>query len=234
MKRLFSVLNNENGSPMVIVVLVLALLTVIGLSVLNTTSVETQIAGHHRRHKMTFYGADGGTEIACELLEQNIGCSADGFTDNTGGNGAVIGLDPVPAAFPFPCPDANNAMPGVMVKDRFFYQNSQRLKGAEFIDIDPTGGSDISDLFYPANMSDACVNGNWPHTRLTVGEDATVYAKGSAIQQLAGYEGKGKGAAGGGGHIFYTIFSQRVENGEDVTIRIGWRHAIGQEGGCNY
>jgi hypothetical protein len=229
MKRLFSVLNNENGSPLVIVVLVLVLLTLIGLSVLNTTSVETQIAGHHRRHKVTFYGADGGTEVACELLEQNIGCSADGFTDNTGGNGAVIGLDPVPAAFP--CPDANNTMKGVRVNNLFFYQNSTRTEVAPNIDsgVNP---SDFSDIFYPANMSDAC--GDWPHTRLTVGEDSTVYAKGSAIQQLAGYEGKGKGAAGGGGHIFYTIFSERVENGDDVTISIGWRHAIGQEGGCNY
>lgn len=220
MKRLFSVLNNENGSPLVIVVLVLVLLTVIGLSVLNTTSVETQIAGHHRRHKMTFYGADGGTEVACELLEQNIGCSADGFADNVGGGRALIGL-PVPATFP--CPDPNNDWPAVMVNNRFFYQNPSP--------VEPTTIAS-SDLFYPANMTDACPN--WPHTKLTVGEDETVYAKGSAIQQLAGYEGKGKGAAGGGGHIFYTIFSQRVENGADATISIGWRHAIGQEGGCNY
>lgn len=221
MKKLFGVLNNEKGSPLVIVVLILVLLTVIGLSVLNTTSVETQIAGHHRRHKMTFYGADGGTEVAFELLEQNLGCPT-GFTDNTGGSGAVIGLDPVPAT-PFPCPDALNNMRGVMVNTLNFYQNPSP--------DEPTTIAS-SDLFYPANMSDAC--GNWPHTKLTVGEDATVFAQGSAIQQMAGYEGKGKGAGGGGGNIFYTLFSQRVENGDDVTIGIGWRHAIGQEGGCNY
>ena len=121
MKKLSSVLNNENGSPLVIVVLILVLLTVIGLSILNTTSVETQIAGHHRRHKITFYGADGGTEVASELLEQNLGCPT-GFTDNTGGSGAVIGIDPVPAT-PFPCPDALNIMQGVMVNTLNFYQN---------------------------------------------------------------------------------------------------------------
>lgn len=221
MKRVFRILNNENGSPLVIVVLILVLLTLIGLSVLNTTSVETEVAGHHRRHKMTFYGADGGTEIACELLEQNIGCPT-GFTDNTAGSGALIGIDPVPAT-PFPCPDENNIMRGILVNTLNFYQNPS-----------PDAPTDIasSDLFYPANMSDACAD--WPNTRLTVGEDMTVYAQGSAIQMAAGYEGKGKGAGGGGGSIFYTMFSQRVEDGDDVTISIGWRHAIGQEGGCNY
>jgi hypothetical protein len=221
MKRFFSILNNENGSPLVVVVLILVLLTLIGLAVLNTTSVETEMAGHHRRHKMTFYGADGGTEVVCELLEQNIGC-AMGFTDNTGGMGALIGIDPVPAT-PFPCPDDNNIFPGVLVNTLNFYQNPTANE--------PTTIA-ASDLFYPANMSDACTD--WPHTKLTVGEDTTVYAQGSAIQMLAGYEGKGKGAGGGGGNIFYTLFSQRVEDGDDVTIGIGWRHAIGQEGGCNY
>ena len=91
MKKLVSVLNNENGSPLVIVVLILVLLTLIGLSVLNTTTVETEIAAHDRRHKMTFYGADGGTEVVSELLEQNLGCPT-GFTDNTGGSGAVSGV----------------------------------------------------------------------------------------------------------------------------------------------
>ena len=188
MKRLFSVLNNENGSPLVIVVLVLALLTVIGLSILNTTSVETQIAGHHRRHKMTFYGADGGTEVVSELLEQNIGCPT-GFTDNTGGSGAVIGLTPVPAVFP--CPDALNNMQGVMVNNLNFYQNPSP---------DAPTTIALSDLFYPANMTDGC--GNWPHTKLTVGEDATVFAQGAAIQMVAGYEGKGKGSGGVGGIFF--------------------------------
>jgi hypothetical protein len=223
MKKLFSVLNNEKGSPLVIVVLVLALLTVIGLSVLNTTSVETQIAGHHRRHKMTFYGADGGTEIACELLEQNIACAADGFTDNTGGNGAVIGLDPVPAVFP--CPDAANNMRGVRVNDLHlhFYQNPSP---------DPPTDFASSDLFYPANMTDVC--GNWPHTKLTVGVTSTEHAEGAGLPMMAGYESPGKSSAGKGTLKFYNMFSQRVENGDDVTIRIGWRHVIGTLGGCNY
>lgn len=220
MKRLICILNNEKGSPLVIVLLVLVLLTLIGMSLINTTSVEQEMAGEHRRHKMTFYGADGGTEIACELLEQNIGCPT-GFTDNTGGNGAVIGIDPVPA-MPWTCPDDANTMQGVLVNDLSFWENVTASEPAD---------SASSDLFYPANWTDAC--SGWPHTNLTVGGN-TVLATGSSIQMVSGYEGKGKGSGGGGGHIIYTIFSRRIESTDDLTIRIRWRHAIGQEGGCNY
>ncbi|MBW1851850.1 MAG: hypothetical protein JRJ15_10540 [Deltaproteobacteria bacterium] len=196
MKRLSSILSNERGSPLVIVLLVLVLLTLIGRAAINISSVETEMAGQHRRHKMTFYGADGGTEIACELVEQNIGCPT-GFTDNTAGNGAVIGISPVPA-MPFGCPDAIGDMQGAFVN---------------------------------TNWTDAC--SGWPHTLLTAGGN-TVFAEGSAIQQNAGYEGKGKGSGGGGGQIIYNIFSRRIEDADDFTISIRWRHAIGQEGGCNY
>ena len=180
MKRLSSILSNERGSPLVIVLLVLVLLTLIGRAAINTSSVETEMAGQHRRHKMTFYGADGGTEIACELVEQNIGCPT-GFTDNTAGNGAVIGISPVPA-MPFGCPDAIGNMQGVFVNTLNFWENTAAVEP-------PDAAS--SDLLYPANWTDAC--SGWPHTLLTAGGN-TVFAEGSAIQQNAGYEGKGKGS----------------------------------------
>lgn len=51
---------NEEGSVMVIVVLIMVALTTIGISVMNTTTIEIQIAGNEKFHKMAFQNADSG------------------------------------------------------------------------------------------------------------------------------------------------------------------------------
>jgi hypothetical protein len=78
-------MNNEKGSLMVIAIVILMLLTLIGIAITTTASLEMQIASNDRLHKMAFYAADGGIDIGAELLEQNLGCSG-GFT-------ATIGVD---------------------------------------------------------------------------------------------------------------------------------------------
>ena len=66
--------NTENGSITVLALILLALLTLLGISATMTSSIEVQIAGNDDRHKMALYEADGGTEVGFELLEQNIAC----------------------------------------------------------------------------------------------------------------------------------------------------------------
>ncbi|SPD76287.1 PilX [uncultured Desulfobacterium sp.] len=188
-KTLLSILNNEDGSPVVVVLLLMVLLTVIGIAVINTSSIDQEMSGQHRRHKVAFYGADGGTQVACEVLEQNIACI-------TGFSTAVIG--------------------SVTVNDLNFWLNTSA--------VEPTSAA-TSDFYYPTISS--------PHTLLTAGGN-TVFAEGSAIQQNAGYESKGRGSAGGGGLIMYDVFSRRIETSEESTIHVRWRHAIGQQGSCNY
>ena len=79
-------LKEEDGSVLVIALILLVLLTVIGISASTTSEVELQIAGNEKFHKMAFYAADGGTETGIELIEQNI--ETRGFTANPvpGGN----------------------------------------------------------------------------------------------------------------------------------------------------
>jgi len=92
MNRPFTnIAGNENGSLILIVVVVLMMLTVIGISITTTASIELQIAGNNKLHKNAFYNADGATDVAAELTEQNIGCMS-GFTANDGSD-AVIGDD---------------------------------------------------------------------------------------------------------------------------------------------
>ena len=85
------------------------------------------------------------------------------------------------------------------------------------------------DAFFPANYPTGS-----SHTNLRFGGVAQA-TKGSGFQMIAGYEGKGKGAAGGGASIMYDVYSQGVEtNNAQTTVDVKWLHVIGQEGDCIY
>lgn len=75
------------------------------------------------------------------------------------------------------------------------------------------------DAYFPNNYT-----ANNPHTNLTITGNAML-STGSALQMCAGYEGIGKGSAGGGGHTAYDIWSRYngISN-SDATIRLQWRH----------
>jgi hypothetical protein len=60
MKVCLKTVRNENGSAILVVVFVLAILTIIGISASNTTDVELNIAGNDRSYRTAFYGADSG------------------------------------------------------------------------------------------------------------------------------------------------------------------------------
>lgn len=64
--------SGEEGSALIIVLIVLMVLTLLGQIATRTTYTEMKIATNDRRHRVTFYDADGATELATELLEQNI------------------------------------------------------------------------------------------------------------------------------------------------------------------
>ena len=77
------------------------------------------------------------------------------------------------------------------------------------------------DAYLPKNYG-----GNGPHTNLTVGGNPEL-STGSAIQMAAGYEGTGKGAAGGGGEIVYDIWSQHIGVANSkAMIFLQWIHDI--------
>jgi len=78
------ILKDETGSVMVIALLMLALLTIIGISSSTTSQIEIQIAGNDRFHKIAFYNADSGVYTAPKLISS---CIDDGSAQgiNTGG-----------------------------------------------------------------------------------------------------------------------------------------------------
>ena len=201
MKRRWCQMNNSNGGVTIAALLILAVLTIIGISSISTSNVEEQIATNDKVHKMAFYAADGGSELGTELLELNIACASGFTTDN------------------LPVTD------DITVVDRDFWMQAD----------EPKDGSD-NVIPYPSNTErDVLINNAaGTNTNLSI-FGATAFGVGGAIEMAAGYEGKGKGAAGGGVSLLYQIFSQHLGLADsESVVAIEWRHNIGSEGTCMY
>jgi Tfp pilus assembly protein PilX len=192
---------------------VMLLIFFLGMSALNTTTVELQISGNDKINKQTFYQADGGIELGSRMVEENIACPT-GFAASTIDNGNIV------------------------VRSQAFWQASAAaltdptLVAPDFGDADNDGVDDNGDVlddraFYYTPSSGVITN--------FIIAGTTQYNPGSAIQMTSGYEGKGKGAAAGGAAINFDIIAQGRGAQRSVSeLEIIWRHAIGQEGECNY
>jgi len=213
-KKYKALADNENGSALIFSLLILAVLTIIGVSSITTSTIEIKIASNDKVYKQSFYEADGGTEVGRELLEQNIAC-ATGFPNDD----FYIGT----------------ATPYLKVNKKDFYLNTDEPSG-DYPSSDIVSDPETHwDFYYPdTDKNDGGENFNLPHTKVKAFGN-TELSTGSAIQMIAGYEGKGKGAAGGGATIVYDLYSRHQGNqNSQITIMINYRHIIGQEGDCNY
>jgi Tfp pilus assembly protein PilX len=62
------ILNNQDGSVLVLALILLVLLTLMGLSTINTSTTEVKIADNEKRHKIGLYAADAGIEAGRAAL----------------------------------------------------------------------------------------------------------------------------------------------------------------------
>ncbi len=119
---------------------------------------------------------------------------------------------------------SSNATHGIYADTLNFWQNPVNATTTK-----PAAGD--RDFCYPSDICDGIDIGV---TSLSVGSE-TAYSTGAAIQQHAGYEGKGKGAAGSGAYLLYDVFSRYRQSADsEASVRLEWRHNIGQEGTCYY
>ncbi len=68
MKPLVKILGNEEGSMIVMVILILVIVTILGFSATRTSVLEQQIATNDQLHKISFYAAESGAYSASKLL----------------------------------------------------------------------------------------------------------------------------------------------------------------------
>ncbi|MEA3359636.1 MAG: pilus assembly PilX N-terminal domain-containing protein [Thermodesulfobacteriota bacterium] len=209
MKRLLATLNNEQGSVLVLSILILALLSLVGIAAITTSTIENKIAGNEKFYKIAFYEAEGGTELGAELIEENICCPA-GFSSH------IIGSKPQKVRI---INDDANVNPSPV--PLAFWQNE--LTSSLIPD------DDNRHVYFPSNYT-----GLAPHTNITF-SGVTRLSTGSPLQMAAGYEGVGKGAGGGGMHILYEIYSQhKGKHNSKSVIMTRWRHVVGKEGACKH
>jgi len=68
MKTFFDQAKKEEGSVLIVALLILVLLTIIGIAATRTGEIELQISGNEKIHKMIFYAADAGIEVGRAVL----------------------------------------------------------------------------------------------------------------------------------------------------------------------
>ncbi len=184
-------------------------LTIIGIAANRNTSIELQIAGNDRTQKESFYEADGATELAQEVLEQNIACLffPAGHGGAPGGGAYLAGY-------------GNDRSYDIIV------DNDSLDFWRYFAPIDiPT--EDAWHFTFPAEAG-------VPKTRFTVG-GSTKLTTGAAIQMAAGYEGRGKGIGTGGVTLVYEIYANHYgRNNSESLIYVEYSHVIPGGGECNY
>lgn len=212
---------NEEGFVLILSLLILVVLTIIGITATSTTTLELQIAGNDKIAGETFHKADGAIEAGIEILEQNIVCPS--------------GFSAAPAGFDSGDPDTSFSIAGIDIYDNLFY--------LDVIKDDVAGAAATQSLYAlpsdtvrsvripdnPSNRTDTA-----PHTNIAA-FGATRFIAGNAIQMAAGYEGRGKGLAGGGGEIVYEVHAQHTgRTNSATTLAIEWRHIITGLVGCQY
>jgi Tfp pilus assembly protein PilX len=70
MRTVFSTLNNQNGSVIVVAMIILALLTILGVSSTNTSTLEVRIATNSQDYQLDFYVADSGWKDGAMWIEE--------------------------------------------------------------------------------------------------------------------------------------------------------------------
>lgn len=138
------ILNDQNGSALIIAIMFLLMVTIIGIAAMNTSTTEVQIATNDNLHKLTFYEADGGTEIGQEMIEINFPCWV-GFPSSVTTIGDVVIDEPAiwtnndePSAdypsdserdFHYPAYSAGDSVPHTNVR---IFGGLEGLKGGAF------------------------------------------------------------------------------------------------------
>ena len=213
-RQLIDTFANQHGSVINVALLILILIFLIGIGLNKISTTDIKIAGNMKTNTTTFYEADAGLDAASELVELNVVCPK-GFGDTKDDSDPT----PLPAGWV-------NIEGSFMVTDNWFWLRETADEPAGNPDQDDEGALDEDIVaYYPADY-EGDQEPDRPHTNISIGS-RTRYARGSAIQMAAGYEGLGKGAAGGGGSIVFDIYATSYgERNSESHHYIQWVHLI--------
>jgi type IV pilus assembly protein PilX len=72
MKKVIRAFHGEQGSALIITIMVLALLSIVAFSSVRSSTTEVQIAGNELQHQKYFFTAEAGIDHAVKLLERHF------------------------------------------------------------------------------------------------------------------------------------------------------------------
>ncbi len=75
-------LQDESGAVLIITVIILLLVTLIGISGINTASTDIQITGNYRIHQLNLVSADAAVNRAKSLIAYNQASLSDSWVNN--------------------------------------------------------------------------------------------------------------------------------------------------------
>ncbi|PHR29007.1 MAG: hypothetical protein COA36_04825 [Desulfotalea sp.] len=225
MKHALIIFEDEKGFVLVLAMIIMLILTVMGISITRMSTIELQIAGNDRRVKHAFYKADGGTEVAIELLEENFSCPV-GFNKPAG----------------FDSDDATTSSYLQIVGVDLFDANFSKDKNMSGLAVDSTKPAPVTSADVPTDSYRTLRIPDDPskhddiesHTNVAI-YGTTDFAEGSALQMSSAYHGMGFSVAGGGGIKNMDVLAQYDGVVNSIAkIFLEYVHLIGLEGECNY
>lgn len=72
MKKAIRAIRGEQGSALIVTIMVLALLSIVAFSSVRSSTTEMQIAGNELQHQKYFFTAEAGIDHAAKLLEEHF------------------------------------------------------------------------------------------------------------------------------------------------------------------
>lgn len=98
MKSFYDQVNDEQGSALVVALVILAAVTVIGIAASTTSEIEIQVAGNERDHKTAFYAAEAARSYVAATTAlygpANTTLAAGRFFPNNGDPSETVPLAP--------------------------------------------------------------------------------------------------------------------------------------------
>lgn len=195
---------SDHGAALIFAVVTLVVLTVIGIAALTNTNVELKVAQGQKAYDIGFYNADASITVAGEVLEEALalrGLAAGPYKSSTAitVNDGAFWDEPMvqdPAAM-----TAAGLTRTYLTWPRDYYRD-QAPTGLVY-NQDPSNDEDSANrdlrLNLPLNAAGTA------RTQADVDVDRLGFelASGGSILMAMGYEGVGKGLAGGGAKLAY-------------------------------
>ena len=205
---------NDRGIALILAITTLVVLTIVGVAALTNTSVELKVASSEKVFNIALYNADAGNSVAAEVLEEAIslrGLTAGSYKDSSGKVTVVDG-----GFWDEPMVQTGSGKTWIVWPTDYYddQTGSSAYNQTEHNHDEDSASKDL-------NMNMALITGGGTSARADGDVDYLQFdvQSGGSILSSMGYEGVGKGVAGGGAKRVYG-FAVRGDGPANTTGRV--------------